>query len=101
MLAALAAATTPRWAHKAAAWTAAVLVAGLVGLTRMYLGAHWLTDVVGGWALGSFWLFALLTAVRTRAALRAAGPRAGGRREPVDPPSVGPQSVLRHPSGPT
>jgi undecaprenyl-diphosphatase len=74
MLAALAAATTPRWAHKVAAWTAAVLVAGLVGLTRMYLGAHWLTDVVGGWALGALWLFALLTTVRTLTALRAARP---------------------------
>jgi undecaprenyl-diphosphatase len=74
MLAALAAATTPRWAHKAAAWTAAVFVAGLVGVTRMYLGAHWLTDVVGGWALGALWLFALLTTVRTLTALRAARP---------------------------
>jgi undecaprenyl-diphosphatase len=71
MLAALLAATTPRWGRKVAAWTAAVLLAGLVGLSRLYLGASWLTDVLGGLALGAAWLFALLTSVRTIDQLRA------------------------------
>ena len=56
MLAALAAATTPRWSRKVAAWAAAVVVVGLVGLSRLYLGAHWLTDVLAGFALGAAWL---------------------------------------------
>ena len=33
----------------------------LVGLTRMWLGVHYLSDVVGGWALGVAW--SLLTAL--------------------------------------
>ena len=33
----------------------------VVGLTRMWLGVHYLSDVVGGWALGVSWT--LLTAV--------------------------------------
>jgi membrane-associated phospholipid phosphatase len=47
------AATTTRWGRKVALWTAAVLVAGLVGLSRLYLGVNWLTDVLGGLALGA------------------------------------------------
>jgi membrane-associated phospholipid phosphatase len=35
--------------------TAAALIAIVVGLTRLYLAAHWLTDVLGGWALAGVW----------------------------------------------
>ena len=79
MLAALLAATTPRWGRKVTAWTAAVLVVGLIGLSRLYLGAHWLTDVLGGIALGAAWLFGLLTTTRTVHGLhRATVPSAPG-----------------------
>jgi membrane-associated phospholipid phosphatase len=34
---------------------AAALIAFVVGLTRLYLAAHWMTDVLGGWALAGVW----------------------------------------------
>jgi diacylglycerol kinase family enzyme/membrane-associated phospholipid phosphatase len=35
-----------------------VAVAVLVGLDRIFVGAHYLSDVVGGWSLGAFIVFA-------------------------------------------
>lgn len=45
----------------------AVVVGLLSGLSRLVLGVHWLTDVVGGFALGLAWSSALLL-VRLREA---------------------------------
>jgi undecaprenyl-diphosphatase len=39
------------WAVRIAAVTVAVILAALVGVTRIYLRAHFLTDVLGGFAL--------------------------------------------------
>jgi membrane-associated phospholipid phosphatase len=50
---------TVRWRRLALAAGAGVVV--LVGLTRMWLGVHFLADVLGGWALGVTWT--LLVAV--------------------------------------
>ena len=45
-------------------WPSAVACAFLVGLTRIYLGVHWPTDVLGGWALGAGWVAAVALIVR-------------------------------------
>jgi membrane-associated phospholipid phosphatase len=44
--------------------TLAVVFAVTMGLTRVYLGHHWLTDVLVAWALALAWLAVVITAHR-------------------------------------
>jgi membrane protein DedA with SNARE-associated domain/membrane-associated phospholipid phosphatase len=109
MLAALLAAATPRWGRKVTLWTAAAMLAGVVGVSRLYLGAEWLTDVLGGLALGAAWLFLLLTAARSVHALRSRMPEpasmpftpppsedSGDSRQPLAPGSQATRSPTGH-----
>jgi undecaprenyl-diphosphatase len=52
-----------RWprARKLAVRTLAVLLTGLIGLSRVYLGVHYPTDVLGGYAAAIAWLSILRT----------------------------------------
>lgn len=49
----------PQRRLKAFVLGAAMLVALLIGLTRIYLGAHWASDVFAGWSVGAAWAMVL------------------------------------------
>lgn len=52
-----------RWA-RALTISVAAAYAVTMGLSRIYLGAHWLTDVLVAWALALTWLTVVITAHR-------------------------------------
>ena len=45
---------------------AAVLLACLIGFSRLYLAVHWPSDVIGGFALAGVWLSVLALVIETR-----------------------------------
>ena len=63
-LGALLARVTPRGRMKAylMSWAAATTL--LIGVSRVYLGVHWPTDVLAGWALGASWALCCWLAAR-------------------------------------
>ncbi|HEY2138529.1 MAG TPA: phosphatase PAP2 family protein [Chthoniobacterales bacterium] len=53
------------WRWRAVAYSVACLAVVLIGLSRIYLGAHYLTDVLGAIAVGLAWLAFSWTGVET------------------------------------
>jgi membrane-associated phospholipid phosphatase len=62
-----------------------VIFIGAMGMSRVYLGHHWMTDVIIGWALGLAWVGIVILAHRLFHALR--------HRE-----HVGPAPTFEHPA---
>ena len=84
ILALIASAATSSWSRKVVAWTGAALVVALVGATRVYLGAHWPSDVLGGWAAGALWLFVVASADQALRPRGGSGDRPPARTAPGD-----------------
>jgi membrane protein DedA with SNARE-associated domain/membrane-associated phospholipid phosphatase len=68
-------------------WAAAAVLILAVGGSRIYLGAHWLTDVLGGYALGATWLAVLLIVALPLS-------RRGGEATPRGPPADAEPSLV-------
>lgn len=51
---------SPTWARRAG-YGAVVVAVAAIGVSRLYLGVHWATDVAGGWLVGGGWLLLCLT----------------------------------------
>ena len=65
--------TRRRWDERIYILTVASLMAVLVGLSRVLLGVHWATDVLGGWAFGTGWALLWLLLARRLSRGRVAG----------------------------
>jgi len=74
MIAYLAVATRREWPQRVAVIGAMALLIVLIGLTRLYLGVHYFSDVVGGYAAGAVWLASCISACEV--ARRRSRPRA-------------------------
>ncbi len=69
----------PSWRSKVMAVTAAVSASLLIGLARLTLAVHWLTDVLGGWAIGVLWFAVVVVVSEVAASLN--------QRDSADEPS--------------
>lgn len=62
-------------ARRALTWMAAVLLAGAIGFSRVYLGVHYPSDVIAGYAAAVIWVAAVRIGYEIR--LRRTGPTGG------------------------
>ena len=81
VIAVIAARVLPGFVSRAAVVFGAIVLAAVIGLTRVYLRAHYWSDVVGGWALGA----GVFAAVATLALLVSYIRHNGGADGPVRP----------------
>lgn len=69
-----------RWRERVYVFTVAAILTVVIGLTRLYLGVHYPTDVLGGWSVGLAWALA--------SGLAARGLRTASRRLRAEVPEA-------------
>jgi len=57
----------PRFILKVYVMVVAVLLTIFVGVSRVYIGVHWPTDVAAGWLAGGAWAMIFLIVARSLA----------------------------------
>jgi membrane protein DedA with SNARE-associated domain/membrane-associated phospholipid phosphatase len=67
------------WESRVGVVCGAALLVVLIGFSRMYLGVHYFSDVVAGYAAGGVWLSALITGAETIRRGGKQAPRTRGR----------------------
>jgi membrane-associated phospholipid phosphatase len=67
----------PRRGIRMVALGCLALLVLMIGFSRMYLGAHFFSDVLGGYALGTAWLVVWIIGMEHRRRRTAAAPAAG------------------------
>jgi len=77
------------WSAKTATLATILTLVVLVGLSRVYLGVHWASDIAGGWSAGTVWLTAAVVAfemlLRLRQRRRGAAPTSPAAEVPDKP----------------
>ena len=71
------------WLARCALLAGAAMLIGLIGASRLYLGVHWLSDVIAGFALGLAWVTLLALAYRLFHGATEAGGKPAARLAPL------------------
>ncbi|MGK7294881.1 MAG: phosphatase PAP2 family protein, partial [Candidatus Wenzhouxiangella sp. M2_3B_020] len=62
----------------------ALILTVMVGVSRIHVGVHWPTDVLGGWTVGAAWALLCWSVIRWLQRRRALEGESDGETDPVE-----------------